>query len=82
MHGSDLITAFGPGDMTDYFICFVHDLDRNGSGDQGVRWPRYNASARLTLQYNDGSVPLNVTVDDERIVGTEELTSLALRFPL
>ena len=47
-----------------------------------LQWPRYNPSARLTLQFNDGSVPLNVTVDDERIAGTEELTSLALRFPL
>ncbi|KAI0699615.1 carotenoid ester lipase precursor [Cerioporus squamosus] len=79
-HGSDLINAFGPGDMTDYFIRFVHDLNPNGP--TGVQWPRYDTSARSTLQFNDGTVPLNVTVDDERLAGTEELNSLALRFPL
>ncbi|KAI0699606.1 carotenoid ester lipase precursor [Cerioporus squamosus] len=76
-HGSDLINAFGPGDMTDYFIRFVHHLDPNGP--TGVQWPRYNMSSRLTLQFNDGDVPLNITVDDARLAGTEELASLALR---
>ena len=66
--------------MTDYFIRFVHDLDPNGSA--GVQWPRYNTSIRFTLQFNDGSMPLNITVDDERLAGTKELTTLALRFPL
>ncbi|RPD58746.1 carotenoid ester lipase precursor [Lentinus tigrinus ALCF2SS1-7] len=79
-HASDLLIAFAPGDMTDYFIRFVHDLDPNGPS--GVQWPQYNSSARLTLQFNNGDVPLIVTVDDERLAGTEELTSLALRFPL
>ncbi|TFK88164.1 carotenoid ester lipase precursor [Polyporus arcularius HHB13444] len=79
-HGSDLFNAFGPGDMTDYFVRFVHDLDPNGP--TGIQWPRYNTSARLTLQFNDGDVPINITVDNERLAGTEELTSLTLRFPL
>ncbi|TFK90947.1 alpha beta-hydrolase [Polyporus arcularius HHB13444] len=79
-HASDLLNAYGPGDMTDYFIRFVHNLDPNGPS--GVQWPKYNTSARLTLQFNDGSVPLNVTVDDQRKAGIQEVTRLALRFPL
>ncbi len=66
--------------MTDYFIRFVNDLDPNAAS--GVYWPPYNTSARLTLQFNDGSLPLNVTADDERLAGTEELSSLIGRFPL
>ncbi|KAI0688202.1 carotenoid ester lipase precursor [Cerioporus squamosus] len=79
-HTSDLLNAFGPGDMTDYFIRFVNDLDPNGAS--GVYWPPYNATARLTLQFDDGSVPLNVTVDDQRLAGTDELSSLIGRFPI
>ncbi len=70
-HTSDLLNAFGPGDMTDYFIRFVNDLDPNGAS--GVYWPPYNNTARLALQFNDGSVPLNITVDDGRLAGTDAL---------
>ncbi|TFK85029.1 carotenoid ester lipase precursor [Polyporus arcularius HHB13444] len=79
-HLTDLINAFGPGDMTDYFVRFVNDLDPNG--DSGVHWPPYTTTARATLQFNNGAVPLNITADKERLAGTNELASLALRFPL
>ncbi|KAI0699613.1 carotenoid ester lipase precursor [Cerioporus squamosus] len=80
VHASDLFNVLGPGDMTDYFVRFVNHLDPNGQ--TGVQWPSYNTTSRLTLQFNDGSTPLNVTVDDERLTGTEELTRLSLLFPL
>ena len=66
--------------MADYFIRFVNHLDPNPA--TGVQWPLYNTSTRSTLQFNDGSVPLNITADNQRLAGTQELTSLALRFPL
>ncbi|RPD68932.1 carotenoid ester lipase precursor [Lentinus tigrinus ALCF2SS1-7] len=78
-HGSDLLNSFGGGDMTDYFVRFANHLDPNA--EKGVQWPPYNSSAPLTLQFNEGSVPLNVTVDDQRAEGMNELTSLVLRFP-
>ncbi|KAI0699616.1 alpha beta-hydrolase [Cerioporus squamosus] len=80
-HASDLLNALGGGDMGDYFIRFVRHLDPNQPAS-GVHWPPYNAASRLTLQFNDGTVPLNVTIDNQRIAGTKELTSLSLRFPL
>ncbi|RDX42793.1 hypothetical protein OH76DRAFT_1260852 [Lentinus brumalis] len=79
-HTTDLLTAFGPGDMTDFFIRFVNDLNPNG--DAGLQWPSYNTTARATLQFNDGAVPLNITMDNERLAGTNELASLSLRFPI
>ncbi|KAI0699614.1 carotenoid ester lipase precursor [Cerioporus squamosus] len=77
-HGTDLFDAFGPGDMTDYFIRFVRRLDPNGRS--GVQWPRYDTSSRKTLQFNDGSTPVNVTADTERLAGTSALFDLGLRF--
>ncbi len=79
-HGTDLLNAFGPGDMTDYFIRFVRHLDPNGDSSTG-HWPLYNTSSRLTLQFNDGSIPLKVTTDTERLAGTDALLDLSLRFP-
>ncbi|RPD58749.1 carotenoid ester lipase precursor [Lentinus tigrinus ALCF2SS1-6] len=80
VHTSDLSNALGPGDMTDYFVRFVNHLDPNGH--TGVQWPLYNATSRITLQFNDGSTPLDIAVDSQRLEGTEELTKLSLRFPL
>ncbi|RDX42812.1 carotenoid ester lipase precursor [Lentinus brumalis] len=78
-HGTDLSNALGPGDMTDYFIRFVNHLDPNGGS--APHWPPYNTSARRTLQFNDGSTPLTVTADTERLAGTDALLDLSLRFP-
>ncbi len=77
-HGTDLINAFGPGDMTDYFIRFVRHLDPNGGS--ALHWPTYNTSSRLTLQFNDGSTPLSVTADTERSAAMSALFDLGLRF--
>ena len=65
--------------MTAFFFRFVNDLNPNA--DSGVQWPTYNTTARATLQFNDGDVPLNITSDRERLAGTDELNSLGLRFP-
>ena len=74
-----MFNAFGPGDMTDYFIRFVNDLDPNdGSGVQ--YWPMYSANTVETLSFSDGDVSLSITVDNERLAGTSELTSISGRF--
>lgn len=51
------------------------------STEAGVQLPPSNSSARLTLEFNEGSIPLSVRVDDQRAAGIKELTSLALWFP-
>ncbi|RPD58528.1 carotenoid ester lipase [Lentinus tigrinus ALCF2SS1-7] len=78
-HGTDLFNAFGPGDMTDYFIRFTRNLDPNGGS--AVHWPPFNTSARSTLQFNDGTTLLNVTTDTQRLDGTTALFDLSLKFP-
>ncbi|RPD58748.1 carotenoid ester lipase precursor [Lentinus tigrinus ALCF2SS1-6] len=78
-HGTDLFNAFGPGDMTDYFIRFTHNLNPNGHS--GVHWPPFNTHSRSTLQFNDGATPLNVTRDTQRLEGTNVLFDLSVKFP-
>ena len=65
--------------MTDYFIRFVRSLDPNGA--TGIHWPPYNTTARATLQFNDGDVPLSLSADDQRLAGTDEMSVLLGRFP-
>ncbi|RPD58744.1 carotenoid ester lipase precursor [Lentinus tigrinus ALCF2SS1-7] len=79
-HGSDLLNAFGPGDMTNYFIHFVNHLNPNGASTR-VHWPTYKPSTRSTLQFNEGKVPINVTVDNWRFSAMKEISSLSSRFP-
>ncbi|TFK87022.1 carotenoid ester lipase precursor [Polyporus arcularius HHB13444] len=73
-HGTDLLNAFAPGDMTDYFLRFVRNLDPNSNS--GVQWPRLENSSRLTLQFNDGSTPISVTADTARLAATRALFDL------
>ncbi len=73
-HGTDLLNAFAPGDMTDYFLRFVRHLDPNSNS--GVQWPRFDNSSRLTLQFNDGSTPISVTADTARLAATRALFDL------
>ncbi|KAI0738668.1 carotenoid ester lipase precursor [Daedaleopsis nitida] len=79
VHGSDLLTAYGPGDMTDYFVRFVNDLDPNGAS--GVQWPKFSPATRQALQFNDGDPTLEVVPDIARLNGTAALFGLSLKFP-
>ncbi|KAI0794098.1 carotenoid ester lipase precursor [Fomes fomentarius] len=78
-HGSDLFNAYGPGDMTEYFIRFVNDLNPNAK--KGVQWPQFNSIFRWQLQFVDGNQPLRVSLDVDRLLAMLEVASLSLRFP-
>lgn len=75
-----MLNAFGPGDMTDYFIRFVRALNPNAK--HGVQWPRYNTVTRSTLEFKDGESPLGILADVERADGTKAAFALSLRFPV
>lgn len=66
--------------MGDYLIRFAATLNPNGDG--AVHWPQYtNASPRL-LTFNDGPIPLNITLDTYRAPQMEYLTRLSLADPI
>jgi len=74
-HGSDLPLFFVQGEMQDYLIHFANGLDPN-YGSKLPNWPRYDLVKRLTLQLNDGPVPIDTTSDTFREDGVNKLIQL------
>ncbi|KAI1788851.1 carotenoid ester lipase precursor [Ganoderma leucocontextum] len=79
-HGTDILNVYGGGDMTDYLVNFVNNLDPNGA--TGINWPKYSLDSRKLLTFQDGLVPLTITKDDYRVDGFNVLTDLSLQFPI
>ena len=81
-HGTDLLNVYRPGggDMTDYLVNFVNNLDPNGA--TGISWPQYSLDSRELLTFQDGLIPLTITRDDYRVDGVNVITDLALKFPI
>jgi len=79
-HGSDQVNVYGPGDLTDYLVNFVNNLDPNGP--TVLNWPKYNTSSAQLLTLLDGAVPQALTTDTFRKEGMAFITKLGLAFPL
>ncbi|EKM55972.1 uncharacterized protein PHACADRAFT_256969 [Phanerochaete carnosa HHB-10118-sp] len=80
MHGTDILNVYFDGDMTDYLVNFVNNLDPNGPGL--LSWPTYSTSSPQLLTFLDGPVPLNITEDTFRADGMSLLTELMLANPI
>ncbi|KAI0793611.1 carotenoid ester lipase precursor [Fomes fomentarius] len=80
-HGVDVPLVYTtPGDMVDYFVRFVNDLNPNS--ETGVQWPKYDAAARLSLEFSiDVDTPLRIVADDARSEAMSVVAALGLRFP-
>ncbi|KAI0754517.1 carotenoid ester lipase precursor [Daedaleopsis nitida] len=79
-HGTDILNVYGGGDMADYLINFVNNLDPNGN--TGISWPKYTTSSPKLLTFLDGLTPLTITNDDYRVDAMKLVTKLSLQFPL
>jgi carboxylesterase type B len=80
LHGSDLVNIYGPGDLTDYLIHFVTNLDPNGGSSP--QWPQYTTSSRQLLTFLDDPVTnITITQDTYRTDGMEFITKLSLAHP-
>ena len=79
-HGTDILNVYGGGDMTDYLVNFVNNLDPNGK--TGIAWPKYTLDSPQLLTFLDGLTPLTITNDDYRVDGFNLITKLSLEFPL
>nr|VWO95946.1 Carboxylic ester hydrolase (EC [Ganoderma boninense] len=80
-HGTDLLNVYMGGDMTDYLVNFVNNLDPNGA--KRLYWPQYTLDSRKLLTFWDGIIrPLSITTDDYRVEGFNILTNLSLQFPM
>jgi acetylcholinesterase len=82
-HASDLANVFGGGDLTDFLIQFVTNLDPNGI--LSPHWPQYTTSSPqlMTLLGSQLEVTNNnrtITLDAFRIEGIEFITNLSLTY--
>ncbi|KAF9224035.1 alpha/beta-hydrolase [Gyrodon lividus] len=78
--GSDLPDMFGPGDMTDYLIGFVANLDPNGN--TGVQWPKYTTESPNALVFLDGSPSQDIEQDNFREDGISFLMTFFRQHPI
>ncbi len=79
-HASDISNVYFGGDMGDYLIRFVNDLNPNGN--TGIAWPKWTAASPAMLSFNDGVVPLSITADTFRQEAIEALTEILLENPI
>ena len=79
-HGTDILNVYGGGDMTDYLVNFVNNLDPNGK--TGIAWPKYTLESPPLLTFLDGLTPLTITNAHYRVDGFNLITKLSLEFPL
>ncbi|EIW52423.1 carotenoid ester lipase precursor [Trametes versicolor FP-101664 SS1] len=79
-HATDILNIYGGGDMADYLINFVNNLDPNGK--TVLSWPQYSTSAPKLLTFQDGLIPLAITQDNFRVDAMNFMTELSLKFPL
>jgi len=83
-HESDIQNIYGDGDLTDFLIQFVTNLDPNGV--LSPPWPRYTTSSPqlMTLLGNQLEVTNNnrtITLDTYRVEAMASITNLSLTYP-
>ncbi|KAE9396133.1 alpha beta-hydrolase [Gymnopus androsaceus JB14] len=64
-HGTDILNVYGGGDMADCVINFAVNLNPNGPTI--IEWPEYTAATPNMLQFNDGLIPLSLSLDNYRV---------------
>ncbi|KAJ3555359.1 hypothetical protein NM688_g2623 [Phlebia brevispora] len=80
VHASDLISAYGQVDLTDYIINFVNNLNPNGP--TVPNWPQYSTSSPQLLTLLDGLIPTSITTDTYRQDAISFWQNLSLAHPL
>jgi len=80
-HASDLLQTFGAGELQDYLIHFVNDLNPN-TGSDLPNWPQYSTSSKQLLTLLDGLIPIITSTDNFREDAINLLTQLSQEFPL
>ncbi|KAF9237743.1 Alpha/Beta hydrolase protein [Melanogaster broomeanus] len=79
--GSDLLNIFGrDGDMADYLIRFVANLDPNGNTT--IQWPKYTTASPNALVFLDGSPSQDIEQDNFRQDGINFLMTYFRDHPI
>lgn len=79
-HGTDILNVYGGGDMVDYLVNFATNLNPNGVTN--IEWPEYTTETPNMLQFNDGLIPLSLSLDNYRVDAINFTTALLLANPV
>ena len=74
------MNIYGGGDLSDYLINFVNNLDPNGK--TVTSWPKYTTANPQMLTLLDGLIPRTLSQDTFRKDGIALLTQLSLTHPI
>ncbi|KAF9487790.1 lipase [Pleurotus eryngii] len=81
-HATDILNVYFGGEMGDYLINFVNNLDPNGQG-RGINWPKYTTTTPNLVTFNDDlTFPMTITQDTFRKDAINFLTEVTLANPL
>ncbi|KAF4591075.1 hypothetical protein EYR40_009675 [Pleurotus pulmonarius] len=80
-HATDILNVYLGGELGDYLINFVNNLDPNGPG-RGIPWPKYTTSSPNFVTFNDNLFPVTITQDTFRKDAIDFLTEVTLANPL
>ncbi|TFY81776.1 hypothetical protein EWM64_g2235 [Hericium alpestre] len=82
-HATDILNAFGTGELRDYIIRFVNNLDPNGNRGLGIRWPQYDLSKPQSLEFQDSTFfPMVIKPDDHRKDALDFMANISILHPL
>ncbi|KAF7289146.1 Carboxylic ester hydrolase [Mycena indigotica] len=82
-HTSDVSNVFGAGELTDYLVNFVTDLDPNGPTVPA--WPQYSTDSPNLMTFYDALLTKDktgVSQDTFRVEAMKVLTEASLAFPI
>ncbi|KAF9455346.1 Alpha/Beta hydrolase protein, partial [Collybia nuda] len=79
-HGTDILNIYGGGELTDYLVRFVTNLDPNGGSN--LKWPTYTTSSPKLLTFLDGVEPQVITMDTYRREAIAFVTNISLAHPI
>ncbi|KIY67662.1 alpha/beta-hydrolase [Cylindrobasidium torrendii FP15055 ss-10] len=79
-HGHDVLNSYGGGELADYLVHFMYDLNPNG-GSNSTEWPKWTPRERSILSLEDGETPVVVGQDTFRSDAMQKLSELYLQYP-
>ncbi|KAI0060459.1 carotenoid ester lipase precursor [Artomyces pyxidatus] len=82
-HATDLPNSFGNGELRDYMIHFVNNLDPNGKRGLGIPWPQYDVTNPKAIVFQDSAFwPIKLGDDNYRHDALEFIANLSLIHPM
>ncbi|KIY67671.1 carotenoid ester lipase precursor [Cylindrobasidium torrendii FP15055 ss-10] len=78
-HGHDVANSYSGGELADYLVNFMYDLDPNG-GNSTV-WPKWTPEERSILSLDDGETPVSVQQDTFRQDAIQKVWEVFLEYP-